>query len=125
MSKEIHSISGISDPKEIMKEAEHIVKTRLAWFDYVVFAEENLREIIRLARTDWDVDAALREFQRRNRPCGAGQEDVRPDDDLLAVDFLKHRRTNYDWQLDQIQEVLFELEPVDEDGGQPSRDFLQ
>jgi len=70
MSNEINSISGITDLDEIKRDAEREVESRLSGFEHSVFAEENLRQIIKLAKKDWDDDEAWREMRRRHRPRG-------------------------------------------------------
>lgn len=108
MGNEINSISGITDVEEIKKKAEEPLQRTLEGFEYKVFGEESLEEIIELAVEDWESDSGC----------------TQPSEDRLAVDFLRHRRTAYDWQLGEIQNSLFELEPIDEDGENPLEAFF-
>lgn len=124
MSKEIYSISGITDSDAIKKEANRAVKNCFAGFEYEVFGDESLDEIIEIAKKDWDEDATMREIQRRNRPRGRRHAQYRPDDDKLAVGFLRHQRTSYDWKLGQNQHCLLEVKPVDEDGENLLEEFF-
>lgn len=124
MNQELHSISGITDPDKIKEAAELAVQRRLESFEYKVVGDETLDEVIALAREDWEADAEWREIQRRRRPGGQRQEQYRPADDRLAVDFLRHQRTEYDRQLQEIQESLSELKPVDDDGENPLEHFF-
>lgn len=86
----------------IQQKAEQAVNRILAGFEYTVDGDETLEEIIALAREDWDSDEGWR--QARGRSSYA-----RPPDDKLAVDFLRHQRTAYDYQLAQIQSTCEEL----------------
>ena len=124
MNQELHSISGITDPDKIKEAAELAVQRRLERFECKVVGEETLDEVIALAREDWEADAEWREIQRRRQPGGQRQEQYRPADDRLAVDFLRHQRTEYDRQLQEIQESLSELKPVDDDGENPLEHFF-
>lgn len=117
MNQEIYTMSGFTDPDEIKVSAELAVQGCLESFEYQVVGTETLDEIIVLAREDWEADAAWREMQRRH--------EGRPNDDRLAVDFLRHQRTGYDWHLQEIQNSLIEVEPpVDEDGDDPLEEFF-
>lgn len=80
MSKELHSISGMTDPEEFKPEAERVVQELLDSFEYKVFGDEPLDEIIALARDDWEADAEHH----------AARGHTRPPDDRLAVNFLRH-----------------------------------
>lgn len=103
--------------------AESAVQECLESFKYQVFGDETLDEIITLAREDWEADAAWRETQ--SRYGGRRRYGGRPNDDWLAVDFLRHQRTGYDWHLQEIQSSLIEVEPpFDEDGDDPLEEFF-
>lgn len=100
MSEEISTIGGLSDPAENKAAAEQVVQKLLDSFTYEVTGGESLEEIIALARDDWDGDAGFREAR--------GQDYTRAPDDRLAVDFLRHQRTDYDDHLNAVQSGLFE-----------------
>lgn len=63
-----------------------------------VEGDESLEEIIQLAREDWEGDAGWREAK--------GHSQIPPTDNVLAVNYLRHQRTNYDGVLMAIHHLV-------------------
>lgn len=113
------------DFAQIKDQAEETVAELLDGFVYEVTGDESLQEIIDLARDEWEADSVWRQLQaRRHRRSHTDRAEYRPDDDRLAVDYLRHERTEYDWQLGQISSALLQLEPGDDDGENPMEPYF-
>lgn len=114
-------MSTSADIADIQARTDKAVDDLVSTFTFEISGDESLAEIIRLAGEEWDADEALRELAGRNRR-GPRRQQFRPADDRLAVDFLRHQRTAYDYQLDQVRDALYWIGmdvPNGEDGELP------
>lgn len=69
------------------------VKSLVRGFIYEVQADETLEEIVKLAQDEWEADAVNRDPRH---------EAHKPSAHSLALDYLRHNRTNYDLQCEEI-----------------------
>lgn len=110
LSRKAHASAERKRQREELKERASLkVAQLLEGFTYSVLGDETLAEIVSLAKEDWEGDEQWR------RATGRGDW-IRPSDDRLAVDFLRHQRTAYDHQLGEVQHALWELEAEASDG---------